>query len=155
MESLEHDPIVVRNLRPEDLEAVIRLDAKHQGRSRGEYFRLKLRQNLEETGLKVSLAAEIDGCFAGFLLARVYYGEFGLPEPAAVLDTLGVDPAFSGRGAGRALIQHLRMHLAGLGVPRLQTEVSWDAPALLAFFQRQGFRPAERLCLDLEVTPLP
>jgi ribosomal protein S18 acetylase RimI-like enzyme len=155
MESLEHDPIVVRNLRPEDLEAVIRLDAKHQGRSRGEYFRLKLRQNLEETGLKVSLAAEVDGCFAGFLLARVYYGEFGLPEPAAVLDTIGVDPAFSGRGLGHALVRQLRMHLAGLGVPRLQTEVSWETPGLLAFFQRQGFRPAERFCLDLDVTPLP
>jgi ribosomal protein S18 acetylase RimI-like enzyme len=155
MESLEHDPIVVRNLRPEDLKAVIRLDAKHEGRRRGEYVRLKLRQSLEETGLKVSLAAEVDGCFAGFLLARVYYGEFGLPEPAAVLDTIGVDPAFAGRGVGSALVRQLRMHLAGLGVPRLQTEVSWGTPGLLAFFQRQGFRPAERFCLDLDVTPLP
>lgn len=155
MESLEQESIVVRNLRPEDLEAVIRLDAKHEGRRRGEYFRLKLRQNLEETGLKVSLAAEVDGCFAGFLLARVYYGEFGLPEPAAVLDTIGVDPGFAGRGVGAALVRQLRMHLAGLGVPRLQTEVSWESPALLAFFQRQGFRPAARFCLDLDVEPLP
>lgn len=155
MESLEFDQISVRSLLPGDLEAVIRLDARITGRSREEYFRLKLAQNLAETGIKVSLAAEIDGCLCGFLLARVYYGEFGLLEPAAVLDTLGVDPDFRGKGAGEALIQKLRMHLAGLGVTHLQTEVSWDDPGLLGFFHSQGFRPADRFCLDLEVTPLP
>jgi len=36
-----------------------------------------------ETGIKVSLAGELDDCFCGFLLARVYYGEFGAPEPVA------------------------------------------------------------------------
>ncbi len=155
MESLEQDTIIVRSLLPEDLDAVIRLDAKVTGRRRDEYFGIKLDQNLAETGIKVSLAAEAEGCFCGFLLARVYYGEFGLPEPSAVLDTLAVDPGFKGRGVGTALIHKLRMHLCGLGVGCLQTEVSWDAPELLGFFQRQGFRPAERFCLDLEVTPLP
>jgi len=38
----------------------------------------------------VSLAAEIEGLLVGFLLARVYYGEFGTLEPAAVMDTIGV-----------------------------------------------------------------
>ncbi len=155
MESLEQDIIVVRNLQPEDLEAVIRLDAKVTGRRREEYFGIKLDQNLAETGIKVSLAAESEGCFCGFLLARVYYGEFGLPEASAVLDTLAVDPGFQGQGVGTALIHKLRMLLNGLGVGRLQTEVSWDAPELLGFFQRQGFRPAERFCLDLDVAPLP
>ena len=155
MESLEHETITVRNLLPEDLESVIRLDAKVSGRQRGEYFRIKLDQNLAETGIKVSLAAESEGCFCGFLLARVYYGEFGLLEPIAVLDTIGVDPGFQKQGVGTALVQKLRTLLVGLGVGRLQTEVSWDAPELLTFFHRQGFRPAARFCLDLEVTALP
>lgn len=155
MESLEHDTITVRNLLPEDLEAVIRLDAKVIGHRRDDYFRIKLNQNLNETGIKVSLAAESDGCFCGFLFARVYYGEFGHLEQVAVLDTIAVDPGFQGRGVGKALAQKLRMLLFSLGVGRLQTEVSWDAPRLLAFFHGQGFRPAERFCLDLEITPLP
>lgn len=155
MESLENETIIVRSLLPEDLDAVIRLDAKVSGRQRGEYFKLKLDQNLAETGIKISLAAESDGCFSGFLLARVYYGEFGLLEPTAVLDTIGVDPGFRGRGIGQALVQKLRTLLSGLGVGHLQTEVSWDAPELLTFFHHQGFRPAERFCLDLAVTPLP
>ncbi len=147
------DTVLVRGLRPEDLEAVIALDAKIVGRRREEYFKVKLRQNLAETGIKVSLAAEIDGCFGGFLLARVYYGEFGTMEPVAVLDTLGVHPDFRQRGVGTALLRQLRRNLGALRVSRLQTEVGWDNQELLSFFHREGFRPAARLCLDLDLGP--
>ena len=146
------DRVVVRGLRAEDLEPVIVLDSKNIGRRRDEYFKLKLQQHLTETGIKVSLAAEIADCFCGFLLARVYYGEFGAPEPAAVLDTFGVHPDFRRQGVGTALLQQLIKNLDGLRVSRLQTEVSWDDPELLAFFHRQGFRPANRFCLDLDLT---
>jgi ribosomal protein S18 acetylase RimI-like enzyme len=154
METMEQreKKIVVRGLRPEDLDRVIALDAKNTGRRRDEYFKLKLQQNLAETGIKVSLAAEMEGCFCGFLLARVYYGEFGSPEPVAVLDTFGVHPDFQRRGVGTALMGQLRTNLVGLGVTRLQTEVSWDDPMLLRFFHGQQFRPAERYCLDLDLT---
>lgn len=147
--------VVVRNLRPSDLESVVALDAKNVGRRRDEYFRVKLSQNLAETGIKVSLAAEVDGIFCGFLLARVYYGEFGRTEPAAVLDTIDVHPDFRGHGVGAALLRQLRTNLAGLSVSSLQTEVSWDDQSLLGFFHHAGFRPASRLCLDLDVTTPP
>lgn len=145
------ESVVVRNLRPEDLEAVIALDARIVGRRREEYFRVKLRQNLAETGIKISLAAEKDRLFCGFLLARVYYGEFGTMEPVAVLDTIGVHPGFRGQKVGAALLRQLRVNLSGLGVSRLQTEVSWDDLSLLGFFHHQGFRPASRFCLDLDL----
>ncbi len=143
--------VLVRGLKPEDLARVIQLDAKVTGRRREEFFRVKLQQNLQETGIKVSLAAEVDGYFCGFLLARVFYGEFGTLEPAAVLDTLDVDPDFQGRGVGRALLDQLCTNLAGIGVGQLRTEVSWNSPHLLTFFQREGFRPAPRFCLDLDI----
>lgn len=146
----QEDRITVRGLRPDDLERVIALDAKNTGKRRTEYFRLKLQQNLAETGIKVSLAAELDDCFCGFLLARVYYGEFGTPEPVAILDTFGVHPDFRRQGVGSALMRQLSTNLVGLGVSRLQTVVSFDDPDLLRFFQRQGFRLAGKLCLDLE-----
>lgn len=147
--------VTVRGLKPSDLESVIALDAKNIGRRREEFFRIKLQQNLQETGIKVSLAAEIDGMFTGFLLARVFYGEFGTLEPVAVLDTIDVHPDFRGRGVGQALLGQLRVNLHALHVPALRTEVGWDEQELLGFFHHAGFRPAARLCLDLQVTAAP
>jgi ribosomal protein S18 acetylase RimI-like enzyme len=149
------ETVTVRNLRPDDLDAVILTDAKLTGRRREEFFKLKLQQNLVESGVKVSLAAEVDGAFCGFLLARVYYGEFGTMEPAAVLDTIGVHPDFRGQGVGTAMLRQLSLNLRGLGVARLQTEVRWDSQDLLHFFQREGFVPAQRFCLDLDLEARP
>jgi ribosomal protein S18 acetylase RimI-like enzyme len=130
---------------------VIGLDARITGRRREEYFRVKLDQAMKETGIVVSLAAEVDGAFAGFLLCRVFYGEFGEMEAAAVLDTIGVHPGFRGRGVAAALLSQLRTNLLGLGIRRLATEVSWDAAGLVAFFRREGFRPAPRICIELDL----
>lgn len=143
------EAVRVRGLRPEDFDAVVAVDAKNVGRRREEYFRVQLEENLRATGIRVSLAAELDGLFVGFLLARVYYGEFGRTEPAAVLDTLAVRPDLHGRGVGAALLDQLKRNLAGLRVRSIQTEVAWEDQSLMAFFQHQGFRPAARIALDL------
>lgn len=145
------EPVVVRRLQSADLEAVIAIDAKTSGRRRGEYLELKLKQALSDTGIEVSLAAELGGDLVGFLLARVYYGEFGSLEPVAVLDTIGVRPDRHGHGVGRALLAQLRTNLLGLGIQQLQTEVAWDNMELIRFFHREGFRPAARFCLDLDL----
>ena len=149
--SRDGEGAVVRQLRAQDLEPVIALDAKVVGRRREEYFKLKLKQALSDTGIQVSLGAEIEGMFVGFLLARVYYGEFGAPEPVAVLDTMGVHPGFRGRGVAAELIDQLRTNLLGLGIRTLQTEVSWQNPGLLAFFQHKKFQPTTRFYLDLDL----
>jgi ribosomal protein S18 acetylase RimI-like enzyme len=145
------DDVTVRNLRPDDLEALIALDAKVVGRRRDEFLKLKLRQAFADSGIAVSLAAEVDRRVVGFLLARVYYGEFGVTERVAALDVLGVHPEFRGRHVGAALIDQLRTNLLGLGLRTLQTEVSWQDGELMAFFRREGFVPAQRLCLDLDL----
>jgi ribosomal protein S18 acetylase RimI-like enzyme len=149
--TMQREAVVVRNLRPRDLDAVIHLDSKITGRKRTEYFKVKLAQALSDTGIQVSLAAEVDGQFVGFLLARVYYGEFGATEQTAVLDTIGVHPNQRGKGVGASLLGQLRQNLLGLGIAALQTEVAWRDTDLLAFFQRSGFQPAPRLCLDLDL----
>jgi hypothetical protein len=43
------------------------------------------------------------------------------------------------------------MNLAALGIPVLRTDVAWDQWAMLAFFRKEGFLPAPRLCLELPV----
>ena len=143
--------VMVRNLRPSDLEAVIRIDARNVGRRRDEFFRLKLNQALADTGITVSLAAELDGALIGFLLARVFYGEFGVTERVAVMDVIDVHPDFRGHHVAAALLDQLRTNLLGLGIRTLRTEAGWDSHDLLAFFHREGFVMAQRLCLDLDL----
>jgi ribosomal protein S18 acetylase RimI-like enzyme len=145
------DELFVRNLRPEDLAAVVHIDERSSGRRREQFLSQKLSQAFSDTGIAVSLAVELDDHVVGFLLARVYYGEFGVMEPAAVLDVIGVDPDYRGRRVAAALVDQLRTNLLGLGIPTLQTEVRWDSPDLIAFFEHEGFRIAQRVCLDLDL----
>jgi ribosomal protein S18 acetylase RimI-like enzyme len=145
------DVVLVRNLRADDAEALIAIDAAAVGRRRERFLALKVKQAFADSGIAVSLVAELDDHVVGFLLARVYYGEFGVVEPAAVLDVLGVHPDYRGRRVASALVDQLRTNLLGLGIPKLQTEVQWDSPELITFFQHEGFRLAPRLCLDLDL----
>jgi GNAT superfamily N-acetyltransferase len=145
------DELFVRNLSPGDLGAIVSIDEASVGRRREQFLSQKLHQAFADTGIAVSLAVELDDHVVGFLLARVYYGEFGVMEPAAVLDVFGVHPDYRGRRVAAALIDQLRMNLLGLGIPRLQTEVRWDSPDLMAFFEHEGFRIAQRICLDLDL----
>ena len=151
MEEIETASIRIRRLVESDLEAMIAIDAQGAKRRRDGYLQLKLKESLEGTGIEVSLAAEIHGSMLGFLLARVYYGEFGALERVAVLDTIGVHPEFHHQGIADALMRQLRTNLAGLNIQCLRTEVSWKNQDLLAFFHHQGFNPATRLCLDLSL----
>ena len=145
------DLVLVRNLQPKDVDALIAIDAAAVGRRRDSFLALKTKQAFADSGIAASLVAELDDHVVGFLLARVYYGEFGVVEPAAVLDVLGVHPDYRGRHVAAALVDQLRTNLLGLGIRTLQTEVRWGNPELLTFFQHEGFTIAPRLCLDLDL----
>ena len=149
--SLESDDVEVRTLREDDLEWVVRIDAAHSRCARTDFFRVKLREAQSDTGMRISLAAFVGGEPAGFLMGRMYYGEFGIPDSVAILDSIGVAPAFTGKHVGSALMRQLRMNLGALGVERILTEVDDHQEALLRFFRRQGFRPAPRVCLELKL----
>lgn len=150
-ENPARDQVLVRSLRTDDLSAIVSIDAAATGRRRDRFLDLKMKQALVDTGIAVSLVAELDGHVVGFLLARLYYGEFGVVEPAAVLDVLGVHPDYRGRHVAAALVDQLRTNLLGLGIATLQTQVQWGNPDLVTFFQHEGFTLAPRLCLDLDL----
>ena len=149
--ALEADRILVRSLCSNDLEAMVRIDQKIVGRSRHSYLETKLRDALEPGALKISLAAEDDGALVGFLLASLYYGEFGVPEPVAVLDTIAVDPPRWGQNFGAALLRQLVTNLRALKIDTIRTEVAWDQLELMGFLARQGFEPSKRICLELDL----
>ncbi|MFQ5722962.1 MAG: GNAT family N-acetyltransferase [Terriglobia bacterium] len=151
--TLETDPVLVRTLRQDDLDAVVAIDAAAFGRRRPRYFELMLERATQHSALQVSLGAELDARVVGFLLASLYYGEFGLVEPTASIEAIGVDPQYRGRHVGRALMRQLRLNLGALHMTTLRTEVAWDDFELLAFFRREGFAPTGRLCLECRLDP--
>jgi ribosomal protein S18 acetylase RimI-like enzyme len=151
--TLETDTVLVRTMRAKDLEAVVSIDAAAAGRRRPRYFELMLDRALKHAALQVSLIAELEGRVVGFLVASLYYGEFGVVEPTASIDAIGVEPAYRGRQVGKALMRQLRLNLGALRITTLRTEVAWDDFDLLAFFKREGFAPTDRLCLECPLDP--
>ena len=147
-EEFTWEQIPVRSMEEGDLPAIVQVDRKITGRDRAPYYQRKAAEVLRQSGVRVSLVAEIDRQFAGFLMARVDLGEFGRTEPAAVIDTLGVHPAFAGKHAGRALMRQLLLNLGSLRVDEVVTQVEWDHFDLLRFLARTGFGLSQRLSFE-------
>ncbi len=141
----EIETVVVRALREDDLKAIVEIDAASSGRHRPEYFRT-------QSKVQISLVAEIDQRVVGFLIASLFYGEYGIAEPTASIDAVGVAPDVRRQRVGHALMQQLRSNLAALRVTTIRTEVAWTDFELLGFFRGEGFTPAPRLCLEASLT---
>lgn len=144
-DALSRDRMPVRSLTSADLGAVVRIDRKVTGGDRTDYLRTKIDETFGDSAIRVSLIAEPDGLPVGFVMARVDFGEYGRAEPVAVIDTIGVDPAFAGQGVGRALLSQLMVNLSGLHVDTVETHVARENFDLLGFLYRCGFVPAQRL----------
>ena len=154
MENEETDnECVIRSLEANDLDAIVKIDAHWSGRERREFFARKIDRALEESAVRISLGAEVDGLLVGFVLASVFYGEFGKAEPFATIDTIGIHPQFLGRGTAKTLWTQLAKNAHALGVDRMETEVRWNDWQLLKFFEHVGFRPSDRICLEASLDP--
>jgi ribosomal protein S18 acetylase RimI-like enzyme len=150
-EALSRDLIPIRSMVAEDLDALVAIDRHVTGRDRRAYYERKLAETLDEAGVRISLVAEIDGRPAGFIMARVDYGEFGRTEPEAEIDTIGVDPANGHQNVGTAMLSQLMANLSALQVEKVRTEVVWNAYPLTGFLEHCGFKPAQRLVLRRRV----
>jgi len=150
--ALSRDRIPCRSLQHSDLAALIRIDRKLLGRDRTGYYEHKLVEVLEESGIRVSMVAEIDGMVAGFIMARVDFGEFGRAEPYAVLDTMSVDPDRQHLHIATALLSQLLANLTTLRVEHVRTEAAFDQHGLFAFLWRCGFRPSQQLAFYRTLT---
>ncbi len=151
--ALETDVVAVRTMREDDLDAVVTIDAAASGRRRPRYFELMIERAVKETPLQISLVAELEGQVAAFLIATLYYGEFGVVEPSASIEAIGVRPGDRRRYLGKALMRQLRLNLSALRIGSLRTEVAWDDFDLLGFFRSEGFAPAPRISLERTLDP--
>jgi N-acetylglutamate synthase-like GNAT family acetyltransferase len=78
-------------------------------------------------------------------MARVDFGEFDRIEPAAVLDTIAVDPDYTHHLVGTALLSQLLANLSALHIEIIRSETDAEHFDVLRFLQRNGFAISQRL----------
>ena len=139
------DKVDLAALKPDDLYDVVRIDKGVTGQRREAVFYELVDEAVKDSAVRVSLVARIDGVAVGFVMARTNFGDYGRTEPVAVLDTIGVDPDYSRRGIGHALLSQLFANLGGLRIERVETVVASKDFRLLRFFHDVGFKPSQRL----------
>lgn len=146
-DALSRDKVPVRSMIESDLRKIISIDKANTGADRTDYYTRKQHESLHESGVRVSLVAELEGYPVGFIMARVDFGEFGHTSTEAVMDSIGVDPGYRGQGVGHALMSQLMANLSILQVDEVRTEIDWDDVDLVAYLSAVGFVPAQRITL--------
>ena len=152
-EKLARDCADVQSMKPQDLQEIVRIDRAITGRDRSEYISAKLAEAMNDSAIRVSMTARLDGVIVGYLMARADLGDYGRTEPAAVIDTIGVDPEYAHRGVGRAMLSQLFANLGALRVERVETITAPRDQDLLGFLFDAGFKPAQRLAFTRAITP--
>jgi len=143
--------LTVRAIREDDLPALVAIDATASGVPRADYLRDKASQSLDRRHPVIALVAEHEGSVVGFLMGQVFRGEFGIREAVAIVDTVGIDPEFQGRGTGRQLMGEFLLRAKKAGAVQVRTIVDWTQWDLVGFFRTLGFTPGTGIALQRSV----
>ncbi|MBK8977423.1 MAG: GNAT family N-acetyltransferase [Planctomycetes bacterium] len=143
----------MRNLRPDDLAEVVRIDGEHTGARKPAYWRQVFAGFVGRRGGNRTFGICVDAAdgLAGYLFGEVRAFEFG-SEPAGWVFAVGVDPTRQRRGVASALVAECRSRFARLGVRHVRTMVRRNDVPILSFFRASGFvgGPFVQLEIDLE-----
>lgn len=146
-----HEP-KTRVMKREDLDAVTAIDALISKQQRRQYYERKLEGIINSPhNINTSLVAEVDGKVVGFIMGDVYFGEYGIPETSATIDTIGVHPDCQNRGVAHDLMDQFLTNMKGVGVGRVYTLVNWNDFSLERFFASHKFQPSRRVNLELQL----
>jgi len=132
--------ISLRSYRPEDLEAMFRLD---QVCFTAEYRfdRESMRLFAEAPNAIVAIAQSPDGRLAGFAIAHLERADDGC---YAYLVTLDVAPRHRRQGLAGRLMAALDEQVRAAGARRMELHVSPDNAGALRFYHKCGYLPAGR-----------
>jgi GNAT superfamily N-acetyltransferase len=143
------EPVKLRVLTMRDLNAVADIDESLLGTRRVEYWETRL-EKAETSGVP-SLAAEVNGRVAGFILGNASGWEYGIPENVAWIDTLGVRNEYKKKGIARLLFKEMFSMFKKVGVDTIYVFVSWKDRDLLQFFDKMGFKRGDMINLEMKI----
>ena len=137
----------MRLMKRDDLDAVVAIDTLVSKQERRQIDSIVTNSN----NINTSLVAEVDGKIVGFMMGDVYFGEYGIPETSATIDTIGVHPDFQNRGVAHDLMDQFLTNMKAVGVKRIYTLVNWNDFTLERFFANHKFQPSKRVNLELQL----
>lgn len=143
--------IKIRLMEDEDFNSVLKIDKKVLGISRREYYEQRF-EMLFKSGeyIPTSLVAEDDnGNVVGFIMGKLYIGEFGITSEGVSLDTVGVDPDCQKQGIGEQLMSEFVDHLRELEVKKINTLVDKNDDQMMRYFNANQFEPSKNI-INLE-----
>ena len=144
------EEVEIRAMDYRDQDAIVGIDAKVLGKSRPDYWQMKIELSKSHSPM-ASLVAEAEGKVVGFILGDASGWEYGVPHTVGWIDTIGVHPDFQKRGIARALLMEMVDNLKKVGVDTIYTFVNWRDWGLLQFFDAIGFQRGDMINLELKI----
>jgi predicted N-acetyltransferase YhbS len=145
--------VSIRAMARADLAVVVELDALVFGDVRSAYFerRLAALNGTDAEARMIFLVADYQGTVIGFVMGTLAYGEFGLTQVTAILDSIAVHPGYQQHGIGRQLIESFIKQGTLQGAAAVYTLVNWDNWTLLKAFHSLGFVLASTIPLERRI----
>ena len=143
--------IYIRSLERRDLPSIVAMEERITGVARPQYWEQRIELSEAIRPHWTSLVAEFENRFVGFLFGRAGELEFGLPGTITWVETIGVDPAFRGRGIARELIEQFISSAEDHGIKTIFTLVTSGQTDMQNFFSRQGFAQGKMLHYQKEL----
>ncbi len=151
--SFDIQKVTIRPMRHADLSVVVELDARVFGSTRPAYFerRLDVLNSAGPETRAIFLVAVYRDQVIGFIMGTLAYGEFGLTQVTAILDSIAVHPDFQHQGIGQKLTEAFMKQSAHQGASTVYTLVNWDNWTLLKVFHALGFELASTIPLERRI----
>ena len=150
---LDFQDVSIRPMLQTDSSTVIELDAHAFGSTRPAYFerRLVILDSADAETRVTFLVAVYHDQVIGFVMGTLAYGEFGLTQVTAILDSIAVHPDYQHQGIGQKLAEAFMKQSAKQGASAIYTLVNWDNWTLLKVFHALGFELASTIPLERRI----
>lgn len=163
-DQMKNRDITFREIRSDEVAAIIDIDAIYSGNAKPEYWRERLAPFIaksnsrrislgyvaEKSDLSKPRSGGAGSHVVGYILAEGRAWEFGSPLCGWIL-AIGVHPDAARSGVGIGLCSAVCRRFKELDIRTVRTMVRKDHVELLSFFRAAGFRAGPFVELELEL----
>lgn len=131
------EKVIIREMRPEDLEGVLEIERVTKGDKRAVTY-APVPDSCIGGEVGSSVVAEAQDKIVGFVLGRVVNSPTQLRN-VAWIELVGVHPDYQRQGIGRKMLEAWKERCRKKGIKRVHIMLNWRDWKLLSFFESLGF----------------